>query len=257
MKSPIIIPSTEPFFFPGNRIGCLLVHGFTGTPKEMRWLGEHLAECGFSVLGVRLFAHATRPDDMIRARWRDWIASVEDGWNLLSGCCDEIVIMGLSMGGILSLKFAADFPVAGLVIMATPHHIPADPRAPFIKVISLFKPYLPKGESNWVDQEAYNQHISYPVDPTRAYVEVRDLMCEMQDSLPQIVAPTLLIYSKNDQTVEIKERHADLIFNALGSQNKDILWIENSSHVITSDAQRELVFKAASQFVNHVCQGAA
>ena len=79
MLSPIIIPTTEPFFFPGGATGCLMVHGFTGTPKEMRWLGEYLAGKGHSVLGVRLAAHATRPNDMIRARWHDWLASVEDG----------------------------------------------------------------------------------------------------------------------------------------------------------------------------------
>src|SRR3974377_2317290 len=76
-------PPAEPFFFPGGPTGCLLVHGFTGAPKEMRWLGEYLAGQGHTVLGVRLAAHATRPEDMHRASWQDWVASVEDGWNLL------------------------------------------------------------------------------------------------------------------------------------------------------------------------------
>jgi len=42
----MIIPTAEPFYFPGNKIGCLLVHGFTGTPKEMRWMGEYLGSSG-------------------------------------------------------------------------------------------------------------------------------------------------------------------------------------------------------------------
>jgi len=89
----MIIPTAEPFFFPGGPTGCLLVHGFTGTPKEMRWLGEYLASRGYSVLGVRLFAHATYPEDMIRARWYDWLASVEDGWHYLSGLTQQIFIL--------------------------------------------------------------------------------------------------------------------------------------------------------------------
>ncbi|MBI1854527.1 MAG: carboxylesterase, partial [Chloroflexi bacterium] len=64
-----IIPTAEPFFLPGSKTGCLLIHGFTGAPKEMRWMGEYLADKGYSVLGVRLAGHATRPEDMIRSNW--------------------------------------------------------------------------------------------------------------------------------------------------------------------------------------------
>ena len=107
MKSPITLPNAEPFFYPGGQTGCLLVHGFTGAPHEMHGLGKHLSGAGYSVLGVRLSGHGTDPKDMIRSRWRDWLASVEDGWNLLSGCTERIVVIGLSMGGVLSLTFSA------------------------------------------------------------------------------------------------------------------------------------------------------
>jgi carboxylesterase len=50
----MLIKTTEPFFFPGNDTGCLLIHGFTGAPTEMRPLGEFLAGKGYTVLGVRL-----------------------------------------------------------------------------------------------------------------------------------------------------------------------------------------------------------
>src|SRR5687768_128573 len=104
---PQIIPTTEPFFFPGNEIGCLLVHGFTGGPKELRWMGEYLNKQGFTVLGVRLAGHATRPEDMIRTNHTDWLASLEDGFQLLSGTAKHIYLMGLSMGGVLSLTAAS------------------------------------------------------------------------------------------------------------------------------------------------------
>jgi carboxylesterase len=257
MNQALTMPTAEPFFFPGGPTGCLLVHGFTGTPKEMRWLGEHLASQGYSVLGVRLAAHATRPEDMIRARWRDWLVSVEDGWNLLSGCCETIFVMGLSMGGMLSLTFAARFPVAGVVAMATPHHIPPDPRVPFVKPLSIFKPFIPKEPSNWYDPQAYEQHADYPVEPTRAYIEIIELMDVLHAALPQVSAPALLINSKNDQTVTVQEKHMEGIYDALGSQDKGSLWVENSHHVITEDAARQEVFQAVSDFVARVAAGNA
>ena len=250
--SPRLIPTAEPFFFPGGPTGCLLVHGFTGAPKEMRWLGEYLAERGHTVLGIRLFGHATRPEDMLRARWQDWLTDVESGYHLLHGCTKRIFLMGLSMGGILSLTFAARQPVDGLVIMATPHHLPNDPRLPFIKLISLFKPFIPKGPPDWYDMEAYRQHTSYPADPTRSYGELRDMLIEMRAGLPEVTAPTLLIYSKDDKTVRPEEQHMEQIYTALGSQDKEMLWIEKSSHVITRDAQRQRVFQAAADFVERI-----
>jgi carboxylesterase len=98
----MIIPTAEPFFFAGNRVGCLLIHGFSGTPKEMRWMGEYLGNLGYSVLGIRLAGHATQPEDMQRMHWQDWLASVEDGYWLLQGSVDQVFLIGLSMGGILS-----------------------------------------------------------------------------------------------------------------------------------------------------------
>ncbi|MDP1778829.1 MAG: hypothetical protein Q8K73_00995, partial [Anaerolineales bacterium] len=61
------IPTTEPFLLRGNKTGILLIHGFTGAPKEMRWMGEYLNEQGFTCLGIRLNGHATTPEDMRRS----------------------------------------------------------------------------------------------------------------------------------------------------------------------------------------------
>ena len=66
LMKKLTIPTAEPFFFPGEKsTGVLLTHGFTGAPKEMRWMGEYLnREHGYPCLGVRLAGHATRPEDM-------------------------------------------------------------------------------------------------------------------------------------------------------------------------------------------------
>jgi len=59
----------------------------------------------------------------------------------------------------------------------------------------------------------------------------------------------LLIYSKDDNVVTTEEKHMELIYEGLGSQDKQMMWIEKSSHVITCDAQRLKVFAAAAEFV--------
>lgn len=218
----------------------------------MRLLGEKLADEGFSVLGLRLTGHGTHPEDMIRSRWADWLASVEDGWNLLSGSAEQIVVMGLSMGGILALSFAARFPVSGVIAMSTPHHLPKDRRIPFIKLISIFQPYITKGPPDWHDLDAYRQQIDYPRDPVRAYAELRDLVADMQASLPKINAPVLLIFSKGDSVVQAAHGHAEAFLAELGSAEKEVLWVEDSGHIVTRDRDREKVFAAAVAFTHRV-----
>ena len=252
MNHSPIIAGAEPFVLPGGRTGCLLIHGFTGSPFEMRELGEHLNQQGNSVLGVRLAAHGTRPEDMVRARWQDWLASVYDGWHLLSGCTDQIFVMGLSMGAMLTLLFASQTAVAGIVVMAGPHHLPDDPRLPFIKPISVIKPFLAKGEPDWVDPTAAATHICYDVEPTRAYHEVVKLMEAMQAGLAAVRAPILLIYSENDQSVKAEERHMERIYESVGSPHKETLWLHGSGHVVTRDAQRQQVFDTCTDFVARI-----
>ena len=255
---PQIISTAEPFFFPGSgknaKIGCLVTHGFTGAPKEMRWLGEYLNKQGYTVCGIRLNGHATRPEDMIRSRWQDWLLSVEDGYNLLRSCTDQVFLLGLSMGGVLSLTAASRLKVRGVVAMSTPYKLPDHPLLRFARPVSRFIPYISKGKgdrgSTWFDQEAWKQHVAYPQNPIRAVAELSDLLGVMRESLPQVKVPALLVHSRNDDYV-IRDS-MERIHAALGSTDKHMLWVEGSGHVMTEDASRATVFKAAADFIQRV-----
>ena len=256
---PQIIPTAEPFFFPGQgenaRTGCLVTHGFTGAPKEMRWLGEYLHRQGYTVCGVRLAGHATRPADMVRSRWQDWLLSVEDGYALLRSCTDQVCLLGLSMGGVLSLTAAAQLPVKGVVAMSTPYDLPALSMPLWMtRLLSRVKPYMPKGKQpgrGWFDPAAYAQHVSYPMNPVRSAVELKLLIEEMHAALPKINVPVLLIHSRNDDYV-IKDS-MEQIYNHLGTSDKQMVWVEGGGHVITEEPTRATVFKAAADFVQRVC----
>ena len=83
-----IIPTAEPFFIPAGPTGCLLIHGFTGSPKEMRWMGEYLAREGISME----MAYAT-------------------GSHRSALFVSGLVLMAM----IVALAFAADFLASGRV----------------------------------------------------------------------------------------------------------------------------------------------
>ncbi len=248
----MIIPTAEPFYFPGSKTGCLLTHGFTGAPKEMRWLGEYLAERGFSVLGVRLAGHATTPDDMIRTRYEDWLHSVEDGYHYLSGTVDRVVLIGLSMGGALSLLMASKLNVAGVVAISAPYELP-DPRARYAKFLSAFMKYLPKDYepgANWVDKAAWREQVSYPQNPLRSVVELGKLLEEMRAALPILGLPVLLVHSRNDKYVP--HINMEKIYADLKSKDKEMMSVSESGHVVTREPAKAEVFPKVTDFVRRV-----
>jgi carboxylesterase len=206
----MLTPGCQPFFLPGGPFGCLLVHGFTTCPREIRWLGTQLNEAGFSVLAIRLFGHATHPNDLQRVRFQDWIANVEDGATLLRHQCDKLIVIGISLGGTLALIAGAKLKVDGIVAIATPYSTPSSSRIQSLKIlvwlmklVSLGKrPMMKSPFSYELDSIFPTDHSSYDSFPPRILLEVNRLNAEMQRSLPNVSAPTLLIGDEGDQNGE-------------------------------------------------------
>lgn len=252
-----IIPTAEPFLFLGDpsKPACLLIHGFTGAPKEMRWMGEFLNQQGYTCLGVRLAGHATQPDDMIRSNLTDWTASVEDGYQLLRCITDNIFFVGLSMGGILSLLMSTRLRVKGVVAMSTPYKLPDDPRLRHIDWIAKMIPYMPKSNeepgSSWFDKEAWKDHISYPQNPVRSIGQLNQLLGVMRAALPEVRVPVLLIHSQDDHYV--LPENIELIFaDLVNTPDKTKLYITESGHVIPRDAARQQAFQYALEFIQRI-----
>ena len=247
-----VISTAEPFFLPGGPTGCVLVHGFTGSPKEMRMLGEHLHQQGHTVLGVRLAGHATDMEDMIRSHYRDWLASVEDGYHLLRPHCQQIFLMGLSMGGVLSLVQASRLPMDGVVAMSTPYYFPITwaRRMPWlIRLVSPFMRTRKKGEGIWFSPELEASHVHYPKDPVRSGYELFQLIQEMKTALPRITIPSLVIHSRDDQSISIE--HAEQIYHHLGSHQKELILVDQANHVITRDGDTSRVFGPITRFIEN------
>jgi carboxylesterase len=256
---PQIIPTAEPFFLLGDssKPACLLIHGFTGTPKEMRGMEEFLNQQGYTCLGVRLAGHATTSEDMIRSRWTDWVASVEDGYQLLRGVADDVFLIGLSMGGILALLMSTRLAprVKGVIAMSTPSRLPTDYPIWLIELISYVIRYRPKSKeppgSGWFDKAAYKDHVAYAKNPVRSTAELKKLILKMRAALPEVNVPVLLMHSKDEKYI-LPDNMEDIYKELINTSDKTKLYITGSGHVIPRDASREQVFKSALEFIQRV-----
>ncbi len=215
-------------------------------------MGEFLNQHGYTCLGIRLAGHATDPEDMIRSNWTDWTASVEDGFHLLQGITDKIFLVGLSMGGILSLLMSTRLGVHGVVAMSTPYKLPDDPRLRHIDWIAKMIPYMPKSDeepgANWFDKEAWKGHVSYPMNPVRSIGQLNLLLGEMRAALPKVQVPVRLIHSKDDRYV-LPENMEMIYADLVNASEKTKSYVTGSGHVVTRDAARHQVFESALEFL--------
>lgn len=240
-----IIPTAEPFFMPGGKTACLLIHGFTGAPKEMRPMTDALHKRGLPVMGIRLAGHATQVEDMVQCRYQDWLASVEDGINLLKDTYGKIFLISLSMGGALALSVASYNEVAGVIAMAAPFEMESDWRLRFAHPLSLLIRWKKKEHTN--EKKISDGHVDYSIYPMHAIAELDDLTKAMQKELYKIKAPVLLINSKVDPVVPIA--NAENIKQNLTTKTVEQVILEKSGHVITEDVENEIAFEAAYQFI--------
>ena len=233
----------EPFFHHGGKDGVLLIHGFTGSPSEMKGLGNHLAHRGYTVLAPRLAGHSTCPSDLRRTTWQDWVASAEDGIFLLRGECERIHLIGLSVGAIIAFYLAARHPVASVISMNGGLFVRRDWRLQFLPLLQFIYPYMKKAQPLSVMPE----RIRYATRPVRSIREVLTFMSETRRILPQLSVPVCLMQSRKDKI--IPPRNLELLAELLGENVQARFWFEESGHVLSAGCEKELVWQRTADFL--------
>jgi len=237
----------EAYVHKGSRTGLLLIHGFTGSPGEMRPLAEHFAQEGYSVTAPVLAGHCSTVEEMNGTSHSDWIQSAYNAYMDLVCDTDRIIVIGHSMGGLIAFYLANRYKVAGVVSMCTPIYF-ADWRAPFTPVISLFKP-VHRGRITRNEEIAQYQG-GYDETPLRAMRSLIRLRNVVKDELGAFMAPLLVQQARRDMTV--RPASARYIYDHVGSDSKDIKWYERSGHILPVDVDRKEVWADALAFIRRI-----
>lgn len=236
------------FLLTGGPTGVLLIHGYTGSPTEMRLLGDDLHARGLTVLAPQLPGHGTTPADMNRYRWTDWAAHAEQSLADLRQRCERVFVGGLSLGSMLSLYLAlqhADLP--GVIAYSPPLWV-KNRLVYLTPVARYFKPFNSKAAtSDLFDPAADRQLWSYEVDPVPAAHEVLKLMHFLRPRLPQVTCPLLLIYSTCDTAIHPES--ARRTYARIGSADKTLVKLEQSGHCITVDQEWRQVAAQTYDFI--------
>ncbi|HOV43263.1 MAG TPA: alpha/beta fold hydrolase, partial [Syntrophothermus lipocalidus] len=242
-------PKAEPFLLTGNSGTCiLLIHGFTSSPSELRELGERLNQQGFTVRAPLLPGHGSSPVDLNETTWRDWYGKVKGEVEGLQSLCSSLFLVGLSMGGLLALKAAAELEgIRGVVTINAPIFFKGS-LVPFARILRFIRPYMPKKlDDNYRIMRAQDR-FAYDEIPVKAFLSVKELSRQVVRDLKNVKVPVLIFQSKNDESIE--ERSALVIRGQVGSREENLIWLEKSSHVATMGPELPFITGEICRFIH-------
>ena len=228
------------------RIGILFVHGFTGSPSSMRPWAEFFNEKGYAVRVPRLPGHGTRWQDLNEVSWQEWPSRAALDFLELKKTCDQVFIFGLSMGGGTTLNVAAQYgdEIAGLVLVNPMIHMPGI-KAKFAPVASRFRTHLTT-VGNDIKRADVSEY-GYDALPMRGVVQLGKLLKNSRSTLKGIHNPLLLFHSTEDHVLPVS--NTEIIFNEIGSTQKERIELGNSYHVATLDYDADIIFDKSLEFV--------
>jgi carboxylesterase len=241
-----VLPGAEPFEHDGGRVGVLLCHGFTGSPQSLRPWAEFLAAAGLTVSLPRLPGHGTTWQEMNRTRSADWYAEAARAFELLRAKTDEVFLMGLSMGGCISLRIAELQPAAvrGLVVV-NPSLAPDTKLFVLAPAMKLLIPSL-KGIASDIKKEGAGE-VAYDRVPVKAAATLPRLWKATQAGLDKITQPVLVYHSTEDHVVS--PASLNVLRAAIPPDRLTVRDCANSYHVATLDNDADAIFAGSLEFV--------
>lgn len=242
-----IIPGCEEIMLKGNKIGCLLIHGFRSCPFEMKEYGQYLNEKGYTVKTCLLPGHGTNPEDLVNIKWENWVEYVENSLIALENICEKVILAGLSTGGSIALYLTTKHKIDGVIALA-PGLFLKQKNAFLSHILKYVWKY--KHIKSGPDVSVHVESKVYPKVPVSIISELLSLFKSLKSKLHLIEVPTLIIYSQKDHVVNPKSSLT--IYNTIFSQHKKLIELKKSFHILTMDVEKTKVFKETDKFIKKI-----
>lgn len=250
---------TAPFELGHGEDACLLLHGFTGSPWDIRPLGEALAARGFFVTAPRLPGHGTTPEAMLEANHQHWEEAALEALEALRGF-RRVFVAGLSMGALLGLRLAALRPevVNGLVLIAPAARFKG-PKMALLKhlrntgLLERLIPWVRKTATDLSDPAALAEA---PILPAFPIARLKDLWATQEAALrtvTQVRCPTLVVVAEQDHVVDPAGGQW-LASQMTGAPEVRVLSLSEGYHIVPRDKGGPRMAAAAGDFLEALRQ---
>ena len=237
-------------FNKSSKLGVYIIHGFSSTTYETKQLAEFLGNNGFHAIAKNLPGHGTTPEECNSVKYNHWLYRIKEDIATLSFDSKKIFVIGCSMGGVLALYAASQFPLNACIVGGTVLKFNNQFTIDFTNrlLCRLIKTRNKKKYSG-KDLQDEIKFYGYEQYPLIALNEMRKLNKYMLKHLNEINCPALVVHSKADRLS--LQKNMDIIYNNINSENKKKLLVDKSHHnLFDSNPDQELIFNEILQFLN-------
>lgn len=245
----------------------LLFHGLTGSPFEMKNFGKYLYENGFDVFGICLPGHGDLQYDIYTVKYTEWTDCASKNLEKLCEKYKEVFLGGLCLGAVISLYLGEKYgnKIKGIISLSTTLYLDGW-RLPWYSIFmpialhTIFRYYYtyPECEPYGVKNERTRAAIKKILTkteagmdnyPMSAFYELLQLSKYVRLNLKNITCPIIVIHSKEDDLTT--EKSAKEVFKNISSEDKELIILNNSYHMVLYDNEKEFVFKKSLEFLNN------
>jgi len=223
--------------------GCILVHGFTGTPWTFSHLSPELKQAHVAVSAPLLPGHGTEPQDLQNVQWQSWYKAVEEQYTDMRRQCRSVFIAGHSMGGALALLAGARLNPDGIISMSAPLRI-CMAKTAVLRLIHPFVSCIRKKASHTLRIK----EAGYDCYPSRGVIECSKLLSTVRKELHQVNAPVLFMHSKEDRRVRFS--HMARIEKRVSSSVTHCIGFSSSGHMLPVGPDKDKVSREIISFIN-------
>ncbi len=241
--------------------GVLILHGFTSSLDCVNGLVPYVEKEGLPYRMPVLRGHGTVPEDLEGVTWRDWYEDAENALKDLMPECDKAIVVGLSMGALLSLQLAMEhgdlldsIVLVSVALRLTSPLAPHRPLAFLTPLVGKLIKYFPV-KTPYADKELEKFDNNYHKAPTKTIISFLEYTTYIEKRLPEVNTPTYIIHSRNDKVADPVS--AQIVYDRISSREKEIRWFEKSGHEMMRDMEREEVFKAIMEWIRRRTTSAA
>ncbi len=244
-----ITPGTEKVIVWANAektktpLAIVYLHGYSATRQEAAPLCDQIAaQLGANLFYTRLTGHGRSEAAMAEATVNDWLNDTLEALEIGKRLGDSVIVVGVSTGGTLATWLAEqpDTDAVMAYVLMSPNFAPKDPAAQILtwpwaeQLVQL----IVGPEHSWTplnDQQARYWTHRYP---SKALLPMMSLVKFVRASdLESIHTPVLVIYSPNDQVINVRE--VERAYARFGSEVKEIQVVAQSenpeAHVLAGD----------------------
>ncbi len=240
--------SNNYIFNKNSKKAIYLIHGYSSSTYEVKELAEFLSQNGYMTVANNLPGHGTTVNDCNNATYTDWIKFTEMDIANLTSKCDEIHIIGISMGSVLGLHLATLFPINSLIAAATVFKFNNEFN---VRILVPLLSWLitKRNKASQYKEGNKMEFTGYSEYPLKALNQMRKLTSYIRPKLKKVKCPTLIIHSEADRTSKKDNFH--IVDSEIASKEKNTLIVNNASHnLFCKSTDQRYIFDKVLLFIN-------